>query len=88
MEAIANTILGILFVLCALTILSGISLWFKAIVLVITVAYLIIWIRELFKQETQMTPKQKALWYLTETILVPAIVSAVTTFLFLKFFEQ
>lgn len=34
-----------------------------------------------------MTPKQKALWYLTETILAPAIVSAVTTFLFLKFFE-
>lgn len=49
MEAIANTILGILFVLCALTVLSGISLWFKVIVLVITVAYLIIWIRELFK---------------------------------------
>lgn len=49
MEAIANTILGILFVLCALTVLSGISLWFKAIVLVITVAYLIIWIREVFK---------------------------------------
>lgn len=34
-----------------------------------------------------MTPKQKALWYLTESILVPAVVSALTTLLILKLFN-
>lgn len=34
-----------------------------------------------------MNWKQKALWYLTETILVPAIVSAVTTVLLTKLLD-
>ena len=33
-----------------------------------------------------MSRKEKALWYLTETSLVPAVVSAITTTLFWMFF--
>lgn len=43
MEAIANTILGILFVLCALTVLSGISVLIKLAVVILTIGYGLVW---------------------------------------------
>lgn len=46
MEAIANLILGMLVVLCSLTVMSGIFLWLKIVLLLVTVAYLIVWTKE------------------------------------------
>lgn len=49
MEAAANALLGFLVILCMATAVGGLSLWFQAIVWVMTFCYLIYWIKESLK---------------------------------------